>query len=96
MHAMSWFSCLFSKLHRARGGARLANCRVCACAGLKCQYAHGAKEVRREAAVLKGLLPADYKCTPRSHQPTCQSCSATSSMVLHLVADMHLQESAEK
>lgn len=33
-----------------------------ACAGLTCHNAHGAKEVRREAAVLKGLLPTDYKC----------------------------------
>ena len=34
------------------------------CAGLTCHNAHGAKEVRREAAVLKGLLPTDYKCAP--------------------------------
>lgn len=32
------------------------------CAGLTCHDAHGAKEVRREAAVLEGVLPVDYKC----------------------------------
>lgn len=32
------------------------------CAGLTCHDAHGAKEVRREAAVMEGVLPVDYKC----------------------------------
>lgn len=32
------------------------------CAGLTCHNAHGAKEVRREAAVMEGVLPVDYKC----------------------------------
>lgn len=43
------------------------------CAGLTCHNAHGAKELRREAAVQKGLLPTDYKCAPCiTSQPVLQ------------------------
>ena len=47
------------------------------CAGLKCHDAHGAQELRLEAAVAAGLLPADYKCAaqrprpPRNVRPGC-------------------------
>ena len=69
-----------------------------ACAGLTCHNAHGAKEVRREAAVLKGLLPTDYKCAPCiTIQPVLQlyqqNTSFCNHIMRHIDMSMHLKGS---